>query len=217
MKIAIITANLGNFEQNIVENVPQSIESDFFRFTDENFPPRIKAMKPRMQARIVKMFAWQIKPEYDVYIWIDSSCALLNPNSVKWLLEQVKDVDLAVLKHPKRKSITEEADYLKARLDANNQYIIPRYENELINEQLQEIRKDRKYIDDKLYASTVVVYKSNKKTRSMFKEWWYHTSRYHSIDQLSFPYVIFKSGVKYRVIQENYFKSKYISYVRKTT
>jgi len=213
MRSTIITANLGHFDK-MIDPVQQSIPIDFTRFTDRNFPPRFNSMTPRLQARIPKMFGWQMVPEYDYYIWVDSSCALLHPDSAKWLLEQCKNVDMAVLKHPDRNSIQEEADYLKKRLSIDCSYITPRYKNELIDEQLEVIKRDKDFVDDKLFASTVIVYKNNSKVRYLMKEWWYHTSRFHSIDQLSFPYVIFKSGCKLNVIQDSYFKTPYISYIR---
>ena len=44
------------------------------------------------------------------------------------------------------------------------------------------------------------------------KEWFYHTSRFHSIDQLSLPYVI--KDLKVNVIPDNYMKCKYLEFTR---
>ena len=98
MKTIILTANLGNFDKRIL-NVEQTIPHDFYRFTDENFPPRHGSMTPRLQARIPKMMGWQMKPGYDYYVWVDASCRLSDRNSLKWLLMQCEDYDFAVLKH----------------------------------------------------------------------------------------------------------------------
>lgn len=224
MSIAVLTANLGNFDKQI-DPVEQSVPFDFYRFTDENFPPRYCSMTPRLQARIVKMFGWQMIPKHDIYIWVDSSCALLNKDSVKWLTEQMTDdqgeysmgeqFDIFLFEHPNRYSIQEEADYLKKRLAKKCPYITPRYTNELIDEQLAEIKADKDYVDDRLFASTVIVYRNSEDVFKMMKEWWYHTSRYHSIDQLSLPYVLKKSGCSHRVLVEGYDKTPYITYVRK--
>lgn len=211
MRVAVISANLGSFD-NPQDIVPQSVKCDFFRFTDENFPPREKALTPRLQARIPKMFGWQMKPGYDIYVWLDSSVTFEHPDSVKWLLEQLGDADVAVLKHPNRSSLKAEADYLKERLKSDNQYIIPRYKNELIDEQLAEIDADTTYVDNRLYASTVYVYRNTQQVRDALKEWWYHTSRYHSIDQLSFPYIL--RNLRVNVMNISYFKTPYITYTR---
>jgi len=210
MNVAVITANLGGFDKQI-DPVNQSVPFNFYRFTNANFPPRFNAITPRLQARIVKCFGWQMVPEHDYYLWVDSSCQLSHPDSVKWFLEQVQGHDIAVFKHPNRNTIIEEADYLRLRLAKKCPYITPRYENELITEQMAEIKNDNL----PLYASTAFIYRTTFDIKRMMKEWWYHISRYHTIDQLSFPHVLDKSWCNIKVIDENYLKIKYLKYVRK--
>ena len=214
MKVAVITANLGSFEPD-VKYEAQSHPYNFYKFTDKNFPPRHKSMTPRLQARIVKMFGWQMVPQHDYYIWVDSSCILSDIESIRWFLHQCRDVDMAVFKHPERNTIQEEADFLKEKLKKGDQYIVSRYENELIDEQLAEIKKNKSFSDQNLFASTAFVYKNNSKVRSAMFHWWYHTSRYHSIDQLSLPYVLFTQRCSVRIIPENYLKIPYLKHIRK--
>ena len=221
MKIAVITANMGNFD-NPVENVKQSVNHDFYRFTNENFPPRHCSMTPRLQARIPKMFGWEMVPGYDYYLWVDASYSLQHTDSVKWFIEQCRDVDMAVLKHPMRKTIQEEADYLKKRLveekaGKKEPYVISRYENELIDEQLATIKRDEEFVDNYLFASTALIYRNTEKVQGMLKDWWFHTSRYHSVDQLSLPYVIWKHRLDLRIIpteRHHDFRIPYLTLVR---
>ena len=213
MKIAVLTANMGGFE-NVQEHVPQSIEYDLHRFTDENFPPRRCTMTPRMQARMAKMFGWQMRPGYDFYLWVDSSCILSKPDSLEWFVNQGRGVDLVTFKHPHRDTIQQEADYLKERLQKGCPYITERYENELIDEQLQEILGDKNYIDNRLFASTVMGYSLSDKMQGMLEEWWYHCSRYHSDEQLSLPYVADNFACKVNAIPENYMKMPYLQFIR---
>jgi hypothetical protein len=114
---------------------------------------------------------------------------------------------MAVFKHPNRNTIQEEADYLRHRLAISCPYISPRYTNEDIDGQLAEI--DPKAV---LYASTSFIYKNSEKTREALKEWWYHISRYHSIDQLSFPWVT--RNLKVNVINKPYMKCGFLEYTR---
>jgi hypothetical protein len=214
MKIAIITANLGNFEKYNTERIYQSIDSHFYLFNDSNFPPRYCSMTHRLQARIVKMFMWQFVPDYDYYLWVDSSCSLSHEDSAKWFLEKLGDKEIAVFKHPNRNTIIDEANYIKKRLDIKCPYITPRYTNELIDEQIREIKSDVSFIDNALYASTAFIYKNGWRIRTAMKEWWYHTSRYHSIDQLALPYVLWKNYLQVAVIKESYLKIPYLKYVR---
>jgi hypothetical protein len=213
-KTVVITTNLGNFDKQ-VDPVSQSVKYDFFRFTDDNFPPRLNSMTPRLQARIPKCYSWQMVPDYNYYIWVDSSCSLSHPDSVRWFLKQCENTDFAFFKHPNRNSIQEEADYLKLRLENGCSYITPRYENELIDEQLKAIRDDKDFVDDKLFASTAFIYKNSGRTHGMLSHWWHHISRYHSIDQLSLPYVLWKSKCSFKTILESYLKVPYLQYTRK--
>ena len=216
LKVAVITANLGGFDP-IFEYVKQSVEYDFYRFTDENFPPRKCAMTPRMQARIIKCFAWQMVPGYDVYIWVDGSCSLWHEDSVKWFIEQLGDADVAFFKHPDRDTIQQEADFLKKRMGKGSRYVLSRYDGELIDEQLAEIFSDGHYVDDRLIASTAFVYRNVPCVRDLLKEWWYHISRYHIIDQLALPYVLYHSACSVNIINEKYGEIPYLTYTRKMT
>jgi hypothetical protein len=195
MSIMVVTANLGNID-NFVPYTKQSVDHDFHMFTDSNFPIRHNSMTPRLQARIPKMFSWQILPGYDYYLWIDASYSLQNPDSVKWFVEQCEGVDMAVLRHPMRNSIHEEADYIRNRLGRGCEYITPRYSGEFMDEQLKVIDDDDRYVDNRLFASGFIIYRDSQRVRDMMTQWWYHTSRYTNCEQLSFPYVIYKSGCR---------------------
>jgi len=211
-KICLITANMGNFDR-VEEPIKQSIPVDFYRFTDDNFPPRYCAMTPRLQARLVKLFGWQMIPNYDYYIWVDSSLTITNPDAVKWLLKQCSGVDMAFFKHPDRDTIQEEYDFIKKKIEEGNYYLCPRYTNELLDEQLAEIKADKGFTDNLLIASGVFIYKNNPKVHNLMKEWWYHTSRYHIVDQLGLPYAIYKSECKVNIIKEHYMKNPYLKYI----
>ena len=49
----------------------------------------------------------------------------------------------------------------------------------------------------------------------MMREWWYHTSRYHIVDQLGLPYAIYKAGVQVRIIEQHYMRTPWLTFVRK--
>lgn len=206
-RVAVITANLGDFDKE-KDPVEQTVPFDFYRFTDENFKWRNRAMTSRLQARIVKTFGWQMVPEHQFYLWVDSSCQLSHPDSVKWFYDQMGMNDVVVFKHPNRNTIGEEEQYLKKRLANHCPYLTPRYENELLDEQMAEINDPNL----PLYASTAFMYRNTYDVKKMLKEWWYHISRYHTIDQLSFPHVL--KNLKVGVIPDSYLKTPYLKYVR---
>lgn len=209
--VAVLTANLGGFDDP-VDPVPQvtQIPYKFHRFTDENFPP-IMGLTPRLQYRIPKMFGWQMFPSYDYYIWLDGSVSLMQEDSINWLLEQLGNADIAVFKHPWRDTIKEEVDHVEEKLQSGNSYITSRYKNGLHKEQYADILLDTDYFDSKLYASTAFIYRDSEHMRDVLRMWWLHTSRYFTVDQIVFPYILKDSDVK--VIEENPFKGKYVSLV----
>src|SRR4051812_20049011 len=127
-KIAVVSASLGSIDQ-IPKHAPQSINCDFFLYTDENFPPRMKAMTPRLQAKIPKCFAWQMAPGYDYYLWIDGTFALPHPDSVKYFYDLCQGYDIVLLKHSRRPDVRQEARYTRKGLkqqgkNAGSKYII---------------------------------------------------------------------------------------------
>lgn len=198
VRCAVASANFGGFEK--------PIDDGRITITEKEFPIRDKSMTPRLQARIVKTHMWQFVPGYDYYLWIDSSCRL---KSKQWFLEQLGDTDMAVFKHPHRDTIKEEADYLKERLHIGCSYITPRYEHEDIDGQLLAVDPN-----EMLFASTAFIYRDSPKIRQAMKDWWYHISRYHSIDQLSLSEVLLDNECNVSVITENYENCEGVEYVR---
>jgi len=213
MRIAVLTANLGSFDKQY-DSEEQTVQAYFHTFTDSNFPPRFKAMSPRLQARIPKMFGWQMLPGHDAYIWYDSSLAV-KKGMVEWFLGKLGDADAVFLKHPDRNTVHEEAAFIKEKVFCNHYYLAPRYSGELVDEQIAELDLSG-YKDDLLIASTAFMYRNNDRVHELMKEWWYHTSRYHIVDQLGLPYAIKKSGCKVNVISDNYMHLEHLKHMRKT-
>lgn len=204
--VAVVTANLGEFDK-IPKYVEQSLPYDFHYYNDLSFPPRSNSMTSRLQARIPKMFSWQMAPGYEYYLWVDASCRLSDTNSLMWFIQQIGQADIAVFRHPHRKTVQDEADYIKHRLAIDCPYITPRYQGELINEQLRVVNPKAQ-----LFASTAFIYRNTPEVQAALKEWWYHTSRFHTIDQLGLPEAIKDLHIK--VMPENYLKIPYLEYVR---
>ena len=218
MRIAVLTANLGSFDKMNVcvdQELPEDTKIIFHKYTDENFQPMTTAMAPRMQYRIPKLFGWQMFPDYDYYIWLDGSCSLLRSDCVKWYLEQIEDNDIALLKHPDRKNIKQETEYIEKKLQENNSYLLNRYKNGLHKEQLAECLSDPEFKDKTLYASTSFIYKNTKKVQEMMKSWWYHQSRYFTCDQIALSYVLFKHKLKVKKIDENLYNNLYLTITSK--
>ena len=216
MKIAILTANLGNFDipvDPVAQNLPTGISKiKFHRFTDDNFPP-VTGLTPRMQYRIPKLFGWEMFPGYDYYLWLDGSVSLQRPDCVAWFLEHCRNHDMALFKHPWRNTIKSEADFIEKKLSENNRYVTPRYKNGLHKEQLAECLSDPDFKDNCLYTSTAFIYRNTKKVQETMKLWWYYQSRYFTCDQIALPYVVFKNKLNVNRIDVDQYKTPYLSLV----
>lgn len=216
MRVGILTANLGDFDSDvdfIHQKLPNGIEVVFHRWTDRNFPP-ITGLTPRFQYRIPKMFGWQMFPDCDVYIWLDGSMSLQHPNSVKWFLEQLDNNDIVIFKHPWRTTIKEEIEHIEEKLQKGSKYLTSRYKNGLHIECYAEIMKDKDFIDNKLFASTVFVYRNSLRTQNFMKDWWFWQSRFYSCDQIPLPYVFQENKIRINTINENVFDFKYLTFTK---
>lgn len=213
LRQALIQASLGDIDPK-VEHTLQSIPYDHHLFTDENFPPRDKAMHPRLQSKIPKCFGWQLRPGYETYLWLDGNLKLSHPDSFKYYLEQLGDNDILVLRHPNRPNIRQEVRYTRKGINQQSMYILSRYPGELLAELYDLIKKDKDYVDDLLVIGGIFLYRDTPKVREMLKEWFYYQCRYILQDQISFAYVLKKSGVKYKVIDDVYDNTPYITHTK---
>lgn len=218
MNIAVLTANLGSFDNTVMSEIQGLIDGvetiHFYEFNDSNFPP-VAGLSPRLQYRIPKLFGWEMFPDYDIYVWLDGSMNLSRPDSVKWLLDQLGAADCAFFKHPWRNTIEEEVDHIEEYLEKKNEYIVSRYENGFHQEMYKETLKHPEFKDESLFASNVFIYRNNPITRQMLREWWFWQSRYYTCDQVCLPFVLAGSGCVYKKIEEDVFKCPYVGLVSK--
>lgn len=213
MKIAILTANLGNFDTP-VDPIMQITNHDisFHRFTDENFPP-ITGLTPRLQYRIPKLFGYEMIPGFDAYIWLDGSMSFTNTGSVNWFVEKLGESDAAFFTHPWRKTIKEEVDHIEEKLQEGNEYITIRYKNGLHKEQYALISNENDYIDDKLYTSTCFIYRNTERVHEFLETWWFYQSRFFTCDQVALPFAMHITNLDVAPIQEHQFKNPYVTLV----
>lgn len=215
MKIAILTANLGNFDtpvDPVKQDLPSGWVGNFHRFTDENFPP-IAGLTPRFQYRIPKLFGWEMFPDYDVYIWLDGTFSFTRSDCAQWFLEQLGNNDAAFFKHPARNSIQEESDHIEDHLAKEKPYITSRYKNGLHKEFVKNVMRSNYFTDNKLYTSTAFIYRNNSSMHTLMDRWWLYQSRYFTCDQIALPYVIFESNATINQIKEDQYKIPYLTLV----
>lgn len=213
MKTLLLSANLGDFDKP-QEHTPQDLHGlNMKMFADDSFPPRTRSMSSRLQARIPKMFGWDMCPDFDYYIWLDASFRLSDPRTAQMLVRQVDHADFAFYPHPKRHSIKEEADHIHSKIEAGGRYLVDRYKDEDLDGQLRAISQDG-YVDDVLYATMVFAYRPTPRVKNLLTDWWVHASRFHSVDQLALPYLLWEHGCSVSVLKGDPYNSPWIEYTR---
>lgn len=213
MRVFVHSANLGGFDAIQVPVAQIGVDMAYKVYTDAEFPPRPKALSRRLQARIPKLFGWDLEPGYDVYFWHDASLHLSRPDAVAWFLDELDNYDMLVFKHPWRSSAKEEADFLRTKAAKGSRYILTRYEGEDLDGQMKAIN-DGEYVDDKFYASGAFLYRTNIWTTAALRLWWEHTSRFHCIDQLAMPYAIDHCRVNVKVLDEDIYHASHLTFTR---
>lgn len=210
--IAVITASLGGIDKP-TEHAPQSVLHDYYSFTDDNFPPR-KGLTPRLQSKIPKCFAWELRPDYEFYLWIDGSLTLTSPHAIKYFYDQIQDHDIVVLRHPDRPNIRQEVRYTRKGINQKSIYVLSRYTGEFLQEMYDVVQADKEYVDDLLVIGGIFMYRNTPKVHQMLKEWWYYQTRYIVQDQIPFPYVLKNSGVKIKILDDTFKESWYLKHGR---
>jgi hypothetical protein len=211
MSVLVHSANLGAFDIPPMHAPQQGVVVEDKLFTDTDFPPRPKAMTRRLQSKIPKCFGWDLIRGHSAYLWLDASLTLSRPDAVQWFLDQLGPNDFAVFRHPERHTIHEEAEFLRDH--AKNSYIMSRYDGEDLIGQMTAILANPFYRDDHFFAAGAFAYRPTQKATDALTEWWVHTSRFHCIDQLAFPYILRKCAVS--VIDEDIFHASHLAWTRK--
>ena len=205
-RVAVISANLGGIDDGVeilhpTQKMDSGYEVEFFHLTDENFPPRHKALHPRLQAKIPKMLGYELYPGFDYYIWMDGNFNLVTENSVMEFVRSCQGFDACFFVHPYRKTVNDEFEFMLNNLD-EDRYLQNRYHNEYIKEQQQIYSTLEGFNDQMLFAFGSFIYSKSlieKQEFNILQQWFYHNSRYSVQDQLSLPYILLKNKDIYNI------------------
>ena len=185
------------------------------RISDETDSARPLAMHPRLRGKMPKMLAWEEHPGYDYYIWMDSSFSLRYNTAIERMVDYCRDTDACFFKHCGRPSVESEVKFVLDLLNDENQYIVDRYKEEKIDEQLKHYQKDKDWIDNFLIECGTFIYSKNvveNREYNLMKEWFYHNCLWSIQDQISLPYLLHKFKTKHKFFERNVFSNDYTYY-----
>jgi hypothetical protein len=220
MMICLLVANLGGIDPDprlkyVLQILPDTWTFDSYYFDETNFPSRNGAMSPRLQAKIPKMLGWQMLPDYDYYIWLDSSFRIGNPHCIQWFVDNCSGHDIAVFPHPKRNSIRSELAYMQMRMQKGDRYLMERYGSEPMEAQVQHYLSDPEFQDNSLFAAGAFIYSKSLVAHSdnALKEWFFQNVTASVQDQLSLPWVLQKFRARVKVLPSDIFQNEYIEHL----
>jgi hypothetical protein len=199
--IVVYTAIFGG--KDILHDVKQEDNVRYVCFTDtcitsttwEIVQVQLSSMQdtPRKTARWYKTHPHILFPNTRITIWKDAHLTMTQP-----VVEYVKLLgkhDFALMKHPRRGCIYQEAEECK-RLGLDNVHII--------NKQMTEYRKTSFPPNLGLVETGCLVSRNTPERNQFFDTWWNEINTQSVRDQLSFNYVMWKLNMKFSTIPAEY-------------
>jgi hypothetical protein len=200
-KIAVYTSIFGDIDDPKVQ--PPSEGVDYILFTDkhklaEGIDVRVAEPKfdtPRMSAKWYKIFPHLCLSEYRYTIFLDGSLQITNPNFAYEAIKYIGEDGIGIWKHPDRNDVIEESQASKPMI---------KYSNTLVLEQAQEYDKEGLPRNNGLYCTgTIVRDNHNPRMREAMDLYMKEIEKWTYQDQISFPYVVWKLGLKISTFPES--------------
>ena len=121
----------------------------------------------------------------DILIWSDANITLTNPLDY-YVKNMLKDADVMIFKHPRRRCIYQEFEVLR-----NTERLKDPWLQKQLVLQEQEYRKTHpKHFG--LWECNFIIRRNKPEVNDLFNDWWAEICRWQWRDQVSFPYVLNK-------------------------
>lgn len=205
MKVAILTASIGNFDE--IKGIPrQTIDVDYYAYFDNNLPYPLPNLNNRLKSKYVKIQTHRFLPGYDAYIWIDGRVEITADVFCEEIIKGLEDNDVAIFRHPERETIAEEYEYMQEQMRKGNSYLSSRYGNQDIETEYSFIKSEG-VEDFTLYACTIFARRNTIKVNVAFTEWWKRCIEFSYFDQTMFSYAC--KDLKIKQLDRNEFRNQF--------
>ena len=167
----------------------------YFCFTDNPAivtPPWVfrtidlEELSPKDQNRYIKMHPHEFLPGYDITVYVDGSIQIVGDLYALVCKAINLPEDMFLYEHPYRKCAFAEA---AACIHYAHDWIWT------IAAQMNRYRKEGYPINYGLFEANVMIRKNTAVMQSLMHEWWYEYRSGSKRDQLSLPYMAWRSGV----------------------
>jgi hypothetical protein len=215
-RVAIYTAIYGGYDS--LRDQPACPGADYICFTDD---PKLSSSQwavrfvtpryshPRLSAKWFKMFPHKALLSYRHTIWIDGGVQLAAEDFVEAMLSPLDSSGLALMRHPVRDNILDEAEACIP---------LPKCRNLPLLDQVAHYRRKGFKDNRGLYAGTILVRdNSSRRIRRLGRLWMKENLRWTSRDQLSLPYLLWRLNIEPAVIPFDLWDNDLFSMVAHTS
>ncbi|HEY5055924.1 MAG TPA: methyltransferase domain-containing protein [Acidobacteriaceae bacterium] len=215
MKIAIASANLSGIDTGFdppAQQVPPGWSVELRCFGERDLPPRPLSLSPRTQSKLPKMCGFDWFPDADLIAWVDCAYTVTTAGLAAWLIEQLGDADICLMPHPDRSRLADELSFMTQRMAAGDPYLVSRYADEPMAEQVSSYLSVSGFEDSWLAAAGCFVYRNTPALQAAMKDWLLECIKWSSQDQLSLPITLHRHGIRPKWMDGNIWSSPHLRY-----
>jgi Protein of unknown function (DUF616) len=196
MKVVLYSALYGDYEapkplpdlgvQAIMYTDNQELEAPGW---EVKYRPFLAVDASMMKAKYWKCHPHAAAPGAEVSLWVDASMTILVDDYVQQCLDALGDDDWAMVKHPGRDCIYDEA---------NVSATMPKYNADHVQAQAEYYRSIGHPAHWGLFANGANVRRYNEAIRKLCDQWWYECSQRSWQDQVSLPVLVRLAGEDFK-------------------
>ena len=188
MKIAVVTAIFGS-KDTPKPFPPQSVECDYFCFTEGNSPVPLPNLPDRLKAKYFKLQMHRVLSDYDAYVWIDGNIEVKSPDFVKVMTDGLYGI--RIQKHHERQTIKEEIDFILA---SENEYLTTRYGAQPLKQEYEHYLSQGMPEDAPLFSCNIFAFEESRGghyTTDFMNDWWDLVLTWSWFDQSAFSFLAY--------------------------
>jgi len=233
--LALVTANIGGIDD--IKPFPQRSGIQTFYFTDQktialsdpaklgtwgkiilpDYP--LKELGPRLCSRYFKQQTHRLDEVrgFRWLAWADSCLRFKDvsffSNAIAKLRELPERSRLLLVPHYKRATVREEYEFLCSEIRKGNQYAIARYSIEDMTRQVNSYEAAGLSLDAKLWCGTIWVMERSERMAALCNEWWHHTVKFGTMDQLSLGVLLKEQEIKPVALGVHLMRNKFFEWM----